>query len=173
MVGHAFPVAVELASAVPEVPYVGLLAALDAVSEGQVFVFPVDRGTEIAVWGELLSTACAMRGARGVLSDGMVRDVSMIREMGFPVFARGTLPVDINGRYEVVAHNVPARIDGVHIMPGDLIVADIDGCVVVPLDLLSKVTELVAEKTQGESQFRQAVAEGMSPSEAFAKFGVL
>jgi len=32
---------------------------------------------------------------------------------------------------------------------------------------------MVIEKNSGESNFRKAVREGMPPSEAFAKFGVL
>jgi regulator of RNase E activity RraA len=93
--------------------------------------------------------------------------------MGFKVFATGTLPVDINGRYEVVAHNVPCEIDGVAINPGDLIVGDSDGVTIVPVAAIDAVVEAVIEKNSGENLFRKAVKEGMSPSEAFAKFGVL
>ena len=35
------------------------------------------------------------------------------------------------------------------------------------------LNEMVIEKNSGESNFRKAVREGMPPSEAFAKFGVL
>ena len=64
-------------------------------------------------------------------------------------------------------------IDGVTIKPGDLIVADLDGVVVVPKDVIEEVVRRVEEKDAGENQFRKAVKEGMSPSAAFAKFGVL
>jgi len=93
--------------------------------------------------------------------------------MGFKVFATGTLPIDINGRYEVVEHNVPCEIDGVAINPGDLIVGDSDGVTIVPVAAIDRVVEAVIEKNSGESLFRKAVKEGMSPSAAFEKFGVL
>jgi regulator of RNase E activity RraA len=68
---------------------------------------------------------------------------------------------------------VPAVIDGVDINPGDLIVADVDGVVIVPKAAIDEVIARVEEKNSGENLFRKAVLEGMAPSEAFAKYGVL
>ena len=68
---------------------------------------------------------------------------------------------------------MPCEIDGVNINPGDLIVADIDGVVIIPVDLIDEVIARVEEKNSGENLFRDAVRQGMAPSEAFAKFGVL
>ena len=173
MMGFAFPVELEVVHAAPEVPYVGLLQALDAVGKDHVYVTPTNRLGHASLWGELLSTACKFKGVAGALTDGPVRDVTRMREMGFNVFGTGTSPLDINGRYEVIAHNVVGVIDGVTINPGDLIVADVDGVVVVPTKLIDEVVKRVEEKNSGESQFRKAVKEGMSPSAAFAKYGVL
>ena len=173
MMGYAFPVRLEIVNAFPEVPYIGLLKALDAVGKDQVYVTPTNRTGLAALWGELLSTACAFKGVVGALTDGPTRDLSRTDAMGFKVFATGTLPVDINGRYEVVAHNVPCEIDGVAINPGDLIVGDSDGVTIIPVAAIDAVVEAVIEKNSGENLFRKAVKEGMSPSAAFAKYGVL
>lgn len=173
MMGYAFPVQLEVVDVAPEVPYIGLLAALDAIGKDQVYVTPSGRLHRAALWGELLSTACAFKGVAGALTDGPVRDVTRMRAIGFKVFGVGTNPLDINSRYEVVAHNVPCIIDGVTINPGDLIVADVDGVAIIPTELIDEVVRRVEEKNSGESQFRTAVKEGMSPSAAFAKFGVL
>ena len=54
-----------------------------------------------------------------------------------------------------------------------LIVGDIDGVVIVPKKLIAEVVRRVEEKNSGEDLFRKAVREGMSPSEAFAKYKVL
>ena len=173
MMGYAFPVRLEVVDTYPEVPYVGLLAALDAIQKDQVYVAPTARTGKAALWGELLSTACSFKEVAGFLGDGPSRDLARTRAMGFKMFGTGSLPVNINGRYEVVAHNVPGVIDGVKINPGDLIVGDIDGVTIVPVAAIDKVVEMVIEKNSGESNFRKAVREGMPPSEAFAKFGVL
>ena len=173
MMGYAFPVKLEVVEAAPEVPYVGLLKALDALGKDQVYVSPTNRHGHGSLWGELLSTACAFKGVAGTLTDGPVRDVVRTRALGFKVFGVNTSPLDINSRYEVTAHDVPGVIDGVTINPGDLIVADLDGVVVVPKDVIEEVVRRVEEKDAGENQFRKAVKEGMSPSAAFAKYGVL
>ena len=173
MMGYAFPVRIEIVDARPEVPYVGLLKALDAVEKDQIYVTPTGRTGLASLWGELLSTACAHKGVAGALADGPTRDLSRTRAMGFKIFATGTTPVDINGRYEVREHNVPGVIDGVEINPGDLIVGDLDGVTIVPVKLIDEVVAAVREKNSGESLFRKAVKEGMPPSQAFAKYGVL
>ena len=173
MMGYAFPVRLEIVNSFPDVPYIGLLKALDAVGKDQIYVTPTNRTGLAALWGELLATACAFKGVAGALTDGPIRDLSRTDAMGFKVFATGTLPVDINGRYEVVEHNVSCEIDGVTINPGDLIVGDVDGVVVIPQHMIDIVVAKVEEKNSGESDFRKAVSEGMAPSAAFAKFGVL
>ena len=121
MMGYAFPVAVEAVFAAPDVPYVGLLKALDAVGRDQVYVTPSNRNNggdhPAAFWGELLSTACKHKGVAGALTDGPVRDTVRMRALGFKVFGVDTSPLDINSRYEVVAHNVPCEIDDVTINP--------------------------------------------------------
>lgn len=173
MMGYAFPVRIEIVDARPAVPYVGLLKALDAVQRDQVYVTPTNRAGLASLWGELLSTACAFKGVAGSLADGPSRDLTRTRAIGFKIFGTGSTPIDINGRYEVREHNVPGVIDGVEINPGDLIVGDVDGVTVIPEKLIDQVVAAVREKNSGESQFRKAVREGMPPSQAFEKFGVL
>lgn len=173
VVGYAFPTRLEAAEEIPEVPYAGLLAALDAIGPGEVWVGATGGFRGAALWGELLSTACMASGAVGALVDGYVRDRAMILSLGFPVLCRGADPRDVNGRGEVVAHNVTVQIDGVTVAPGDLVVGDDDGVVIVPQALIDEVVGAALEKTSGESRFRQAVREGMPPGEAFERFGVL
>ncbi|MCE2532499.1 MAG: RraA family protein [Acidimicrobiia bacterium] len=173
LVGYAFPTRLEATDEIPDVPYVGLLAALDAIGPGEVWVGATGGFRDAALWGELLSTACISSGAVGALIDGYVRDRHVIRSLGFPVLCRGADPRDINGRGEVVAHNVTVEVDGVTVAPGDLVVGDDDGVVIVPQALIDEVVGTAIEKTSSESRFRQAVREGMPPGEAFKRFGVL
>lgn len=173
LMGYAFPTRLEATDEIPEVPYMGLLAALDAIGSGEVWVGATGGFRDAALWGELLSTACMASGAVGALIDGYVRDRDVIRSLGFAVLCRGADPRDINGRGEVVAHNVTVEVDGVTVSPGDLVVGDDDGVVIVPEALIDGVVGAAVEKTQSESRFRQAVREGMRPGEAFKEFGVL
>ncbi len=126
-----------------------------------------------AFWGELLSTAARYRGCTGVVIDGPTRDTQAIEAMGFPVFCRGIHPADSLGRLDVVTHNVPISCAGVFIEPGDLVLADHDGVVVVPAAAAEQTLQLAEEKVRGENLVRQALAGGMSTTEAFKKYGIL
>ncbi|WP_350350876.1 RraA family protein [Microbacterium sp. A8/3-1] len=173
IVGWAFPVTTQRMYDIPEKPFVGLIAALDEIGADEVFVTPTARAVDMAVWGELLSTACQVRGAAGAITDGLVRDTRQVRGLGFPVISAGTIPYDSMGRHEIVALRVSCVIDGVRIEPGDLLIGDCDGVVVVPERLVEATIAAAQEKRAGEVAFRTAVADGMPASEAFATFGVL
>ena len=171
--GFAYPVVVQRVFEVPEKPFRGLLAALDALGPDDVFITPTHRATDIAVWGELLSTAAIARGAAGAITDGLIRDTRQIVELGFPVVSAGTIPYDSKGRHEIVAHDVPVRMDGVAIEPGDFVLADRDGVVITPRAIAASVIEEALEKRAKEREFKAAVAAGMSVTEAFVRFQVL
>ncbi|MGO9957272.1 MAG: RraA family protein [Solirubrobacteraceae bacterium] len=173
VVGRAFPVTVARPSVVPSVPYVGLLAALDEIGDGDVYVISSSGARDVALWGELLSTIAIASRVAGAVCDGYVRDASRIRRLGFPVYARGTAPLDIHGRFEVVGHGAPLVIEGVTIERGDLIVADDDGVVVVPQDVEVEVLAAAIAKSNAEDGFRADVVAGMPPSQAWAKHRVL
>ena len=154
----------------PAEPYKGEMAAVDALGPGDVMVVSE---CDWSFWGELLSTAARYRGCRGVVIDGHTRDTRAILAMGFPVFCRGVHPADSLGRLDVVAHDVPIRCGGVLIHPGDLILADDDGVVAIPRAVAEQALTLAEEKVRGENLVRKALAEGMSVTEAFHRYGVL
>lgn len=156
--------------AVPERPYAGELAAVDSLQNGDVLVVSE---SACSFWGELLSTAARYRGCRGAILDGPTRDSRAIRAMGFPVFHVGFHPADSMGRLDVVAHNVPVACAGVLVYPGDLVLGDHDGVVVVPRAAAADALRLAEEKVSGENRVRDALAAGMTTTEAFKTFGIL
>jgi regulator of RNase E activity RraA len=154
----------------PSVPYKGELAAVDALQPDDVMVVS---HCDWSFWGELLSTAARHRGCRGVVIDGFTRDTRAIIAMKFPVFCRGIHPADSLGRLDVISHGGPITCAGVLINPGDLVLADDDGIVVIPRRLAERTLDLAEEKVCGENQVRQALAQGMSATEAFERYGIL
>ena len=173
LVGAAFPLESTIVEVAPEIPYQGLLRALDAVPRDAVIVVSSLGCEDVAIWGELLSTICVARGAAGAVCDGNIRDVDRLRSLDFPIFARGTVPTDINGRLEVTGPAESIDVAGVRVAAGDLVVADDDGVAVVPAAVADEVGARALEKQSGESGFREAVESGVSAAEAFARFGVL
>ncbi len=174
LVGHARTVRVAEVEEFPPVPYRGEIAALDSLDPGDVLVAAAQGSTRAALWGELFSTAARARGARGAVLDGYARDRRKIRELGFPVFCRGTLPLDCHGRTAMGAvDDGPVVCDGVTIQPGDVVVADEDGVAVVPLALLAEVAQRAFAKALGEDAARAALREGALLGQAWARYGVL
>ena len=69
------------------------------------------------------------------MTDGLVRDIRLIREMRFPVFHGGIGPLDSKGRGKVMEIDVPVECGGVRVAPGDWIFGDVDGVVRDPRGL--------------------------------------
>ncbi|WP_435009916.1 RraA family protein [Tundrisphaera lichenicola] len=154
-------------------PYDLELQAVDACRPDDVLIAAAGGSMRSGIWGELLSTAARNAGCLGAIVDGAVRDVARMTEMGFPVYARGTSPLDSKDRQRVTDVDVPVEIGGVRIEPGDLIFADLDGLVVVPQAVESAVIRRAWNKVKAEDQVREAIHRGMKATEAYETFGIL
>lgn len=154
-------------------PYELELQAVDSCQPDDVLIAAAGGSMRSGIWGELLTTAVRNGGCVGAIIDGAARDVGKIREMGFPVVARGTSLYDSKDRQRVIDRDVAVEIDGVQFCPGDLVIADEDGVVVVPQNVEQQVLQLAWEKVHAENQVRDAIRNGMKAVAAYEKFGVL
>jgi regulator of RNase E activity RraA len=154
-------------------PYELEIALIDSLEVDDVAVLACPPGNRVAPWGELLSTAAQARKAAGCVTDGLVRDVRLIREIKFPVFAGGIGPLDSKGRGVVTNIDVPIECGNVPIRPGDWILGDVDGVVVIPDAIAEKVITLSLEKVDRETTVRQELAAGEKLSVVFARHQIL
>lgn len=107
-----------------------LHAAIYRAAPGSVIV--VESGDlEHALAGGNVCTMAHRRGIEALVADGVIRDVAEVRELSFPVFARGVVPV-AGVKAAVAPLNVTVRCGGVSVEPGDIVVADEEGIVVTP-----------------------------------------
>ena len=83
-----------------------VLTALGEASPGDVLVIATNGGS-VAVFGELFATEAKRRGLAALVVDGRCRDLRGLREIGLPVFARGTIPM--SGTLESRA--APVRVE--------------------------------------------------------------
>jgi 4-hydroxy-4-methyl-2-oxoglutarate aldolase len=110
-----------------------LHAAIYRAEPGSVIV--VEAGdVDYAVAGGNVCAVAQRHGVAGFVVDGVIRDIGEVREIGFPVFARGVIPIP--GAKKVVTGplNEPVRCGGVEVRAGDVVVADEEGIVVTPRD---------------------------------------
>lgn len=105
--------------------------ALAKVQPGEVIVINGQGDQNRALMGELIAERARSRGCVGMIIDGAARDIDVLQEIGFGVWARAVNPAgpykDGPGKIDV-----PVAVGGVVCAPGDLVVADDDGVIIVP-----------------------------------------
>jgi 4-hydroxy-4-methyl-2-oxoglutarate aldolase len=91
--------------------------------------------------GDNLANSIMTKTGTGLVVDGAVRDPSGISEIeGFMVFARDFHPSAI-AEVTLMGFNVPIRIGGATVLPGDVVLSDPDGVVFIPAHLAEKVAD--------------------------------
>lgn len=125
-----------------------LHAAIYRAEPGSVIV--VESGdVDHALAGGNVCAVARRRGITAIVADGVIRDLAEVREMGFPVFARGVIPIP-GTKAAVEPLDVPVRCGGVLVNPGDIVVADEEGIVVTPRarqdQVLSDARQKLAEE---------------------------
>lgn len=128
------------------------LEVIDEAEPGSVIVYAMEDSVDIAAIGNLMTTTAQLRGLEGIVIDGAARDVSAIKKMAFPVFARRISPATSVGRMIPSGKQIPIMCGGILVHPGDFIVGDPDGVVVIPNDAVLSVLELLAEYDEKESK---------------------
>lgn len=136
-----------------------LHVAVEQCQAGDVLVVAPTSPSDAGYFGELLATALAARGVRGLVIDAGCRDIADLTRMGFPVWstsvsAYGTVKETLG------SVNVPVACAGQLVRPGDVIVADDDGVVVVPRQQAAQVLTASAAREKKEAVSRQRYQEG-------------
>lgn len=145
---------------------------LDAIVPGSVIVIDPGDETVAAHWGELMSNTARGKGATGAVIAGGVRDTPQILDIGFPVFRRYHSPLTAVYRYDVTDFDVPIRIGGVAVTPGDFVLGDIDGILIVPAAIIDEVIEEAETTRDREDIVRQSLQSGGDIRELFEKYRV-
>ena len=124
--------------------------AIYEAPSGSIIV--VDGGdTNFAVAGGNVCAVAQKRGIKGFVVDGVIRDVQEVRDMNFPVFAKGVFPVP--GQKKVKSPlNVPVTVGNVTINSGDIVVADEEGVVVLPQADAQMIFEKAHTKAKKEAE---------------------
>jgi len=155
------------------VPPQHALDLIDEAPRGSVVVISIEGGEpNVAVWGGLMTAGAVANGHVGAVLDGAVRDLTEIRrDYDFPVYARDVSPGTTLGRYRTVASQVPVRVGGIMVHPGDIVVGDVDGVVVVPKEKAEEVLKLAQEIDVRELEQAKLIIAEKSLRKGLAKYG--
>lgn len=137
--------------------------AIDVAGEGDVIVIDAG-GKGPAMWGELATHSAIQRKIAGVVSEGAVRDTPEIRKLAFPVWTRLIMPTagEPKGFGEI---NVPVKIGGVRIHPGDWAVGDDDGVVIIPKARAAEFANRAMDVLEKENRLRGEINRGSTLSQ--------
>ena len=131
----------------------------DNIRPGSIVVLDVEGDGDTGSVGSANSLGYIKKGARGIVSNGGIRDTDEIILQRIPVYldwsqrGRGIRP----GRNELESFNKPVTLGGVLIRPGDVIVADGDGVVCVPREYAETVAVEASKILDGDKNARKGL----------------
>jgi 4-hydroxy-4-methyl-2-oxoglutarate aldolase len=139
----------------------GLLVALEVAEPGDVIALATGGFEETAVLGDHVAAMAKNKGVVAFVTDGLVRDIEGLIEVGFPVYSAGVSP---NSPYKSGPCEVGTAVTlgGVAVASGDLMVGDRDGVVVVPRDKIDEVISGLADVQAKEDEMGNLIADGLT-----------
>jgi regulator of RNase E activity RraA len=133
--------------------YAGLDEQVRQLAAGpgpKVVVFQdLDDPPVAATFGEVMCTTYQAFGAVGLITSGAGRDLDQVEALRFPCFTAGT--ICSHGDCQIVELNVPVRVGGVWVNPGDLLHGDRNGVTTIPNDRAAAVAAGCPELAAAEA----------------------
>lgn len=139
------------------------LVALSSIRPGDVVVIATGGNVEAAVIGGNYVSMAKARGAVAVITDGLVRDLDELDEIGLPIYGAGVTP---NGPFKTGPGEigVPVTLGDLPILPGDALVGDRDGVVAIPAARVQEAIEKGRAVQAREASMAESNAKGEIPA---------
>lgn len=120
---------------------------IDILQPGDVLVVDlfgqVEGGTIV---GDNLATAIFSASGTGLVVDGGIRDAEGIFPIGMPVYSRGVHPSALDyTRVMLTGVNIPVKIGGATVMPGDVVFGDRGGLYFIPPQFVKEIVDKADE----------------------------
>ncbi|CAG8536071.1 8932_t:CDS:2 [Racocetra fulgida] len=114
-----------------------------------------------------------IRGAKGVVVDGRVRDLEELRDDKLPVFAKAVSVLSAKAFTRPTSFNESVILNGnydpqIRINPGDIIIADLNGVVCIPQQDLDRVLELCEKYVAMDQKVKEELLKGTTIEKSFA-----
>lgn len=92
-----------------------------------------------SLWGEVNVSSAKLLGCVGAITNGGVRDLKEVQELGFGYFASCVLVSHAYDHLEEIG--VPVEVGGLIVHPGDLLFADRHGVIQIPHEVAPKLAD--------------------------------
>jgi regulator of RNase E activity RraA len=137
-------------------------AAIEDMPAGSIAVIDSQGVTDAGVFGDILVSRMAKLGVTAMVTDGVVRDLTGVLGVNFPVWCNGVAASPSVAGLTFVAWQEPIGCGGVAVFPNDIVVADDDGAVLIPLALLGEVLAEAPEQERMEAWIMEEVKRGVA-----------
>jgi regulator of RNase E activity RraA len=145
--------------------------AIEAAQAGDIIVIDNAGQPQFSTWGGLLSLSAKLKGVSGVVIDGACRDIDEARDLEFPVYSRGVVPMTARGRVMQESFNQEVQFAGVQCRPADLVIADGSGVVIIPREKEEEVVTAAEAVFAKEAEMAAGIRKGYSGLEMLEKLG--
>jgi 4-hydroxy-4-methyl-2-oxoglutarate aldolase len=145
--------------------------AIEAAQPGDIIVIDNAGQPQFSTWGGLLSLSAKLKGVSGVVIDGACRDIDEARDLEFPVYSRGVVPMTARGRVMQESFNQEIQFAGVQCRPGDLVIADGSGVVIILREKEEEVVTAAEAVFAKEAEMAAGIRKGYSGLEMLEKLG--
>jgi len=139
--------------------FLAVLRGLDEAKNGEVLVVNTLDSTR-AVAGGLFLTECQRKQLGGIIIDGPMRDVSVLKKSPLLCYATSITPY--SGTVQCAGETqVPIVCGGVKVMPGDIVVGDSDGVVVGSPSSFEKIIDIAENIVSLEKTLMSGMEQGI------------
>ena len=136
----------------------------DSLNPDDVVVIEARGEVGSGTLGDILAIRARHLGAAGIVTDGGVRDLAVVTELGIPTYHAGGHPAVLGRKHVPWEYDTTIGCGGAAVQPGDVIVGDDDGLLVIPPSLIGElVDEAIAQEK--EEAFIAKMVEAGEPVE--------
>ena len=168
--GRAVTMKIKPAGLQPPTQHLGT-APIEAAEPGDIIVIDNGGKLEFSCWGGLLALSAKLKGVSGVVIDGASRDIDEARDLEFPVYARGVVPMTARGRVMQESYNQEIQFAWVQCHPGDLVLADGSGVIIIAKAKEAEVVSAAEAIFAKEQEMAAGIRKGYSGLEMLEKLG--
>lgn len=133
--------------------------AMEKCDDRSVLVIDAMGWRHESVGGEIKFSRLAHKRARGLVTDGGIRDLdTLLREYGLAVFAATQTAKAGPVSFQPAQEGLPIQCGGVLVRPDDVLVGDAAGVVVIPRAMVDQVLDFCAERAELETWIKDQLA---------------
>jgi regulator of RNase E activity RraA len=143
------------------------VASFASLPQPTVVVFQdLDDPPAAATFGEVMCSTYKAFGSAGLITSGTGRDLDQVEALHFPCFTGGTMSA--HGYCRIERINVPVRVGGVVIHPGDMLHGDRNGVTTIPKGIAETVARACADFVAAEAVVLDYLKAGKVTTDGYA-----